>query len=110
MSFISGRAVCAFPELTVDTTRNRLIRATLDRLLRDERIETGSSQDHVLALRHDIRAVLGRLEGVSPVRIRATDFNAIRLGRNDDSYRLPLELRAALSIDVKCQPKTPGIK
>ena len=91
-SFISGRAVCAFPELTVDTSRNRLIRATLDRLLTDERVEAGSSHEHVLALRHDIRAILGKLEGVSPVRIRAADFNTIRLGRNDDSYRLPLEL------------------
>ncbi|MGE0449865.1 MAG: hypothetical protein AB7Q29_09820 [Vicinamibacterales bacterium] len=92
MSFISGRSVCAFPELTVDTNRNRLIRATLDMLLTDPRVEAGSSREHVLALRHDIRALLSKLEGVSSIRIQAADFNAVQLGRNDDSYRLPLEL------------------
>lgn len=97
MSFISGRAVCAFPELTVDTDRNRVIKATLVRLLTDRRVEAGSSQEHVLALRHDIHALLGRLDDVSTVRIHPADVNSIRLGRNDDSYRLPIEMCRLIS-------------
>jgi 5-methylcytosine-specific restriction enzyme subunit McrC len=90
MTFNSGRAFCTFPELTVDTPRNRLIRATLERLLKDERLILGASADHAHTLRHDIRAVLDRMEGVSPMRVSASDFSTIRLGRNDAAYQLPL--------------------
>jgi 5-methylcytosine-specific restriction enzyme subunit McrC len=90
MTFNVGRAVCAFSELTVDSPRNRVIRGTLERLFTDERISAGASSDYTHALRHDIWSVLERMQGVSSVSVSLADFSKIRLGRNDDSYQLPL--------------------
>lgn len=92
MTFNSGRAVCAFSELAVDTPRNRIIRGTLERLFSDERVIAGAPSHHGHALRHDIWSVLDRMHGVSSTRVSPADCSKERLGRNDDSYQLPLAL------------------
>jgi 5-methylcytosine-specific restriction enzyme subunit McrC len=97
MSFYAGRAVCAFPELTIDTPRNRLILATLNRLITDDRLNIGASRERVQTLRHDLRALVHRMEGVTLQRVRSEDFGRVQLGRNDDAYRLPLAVCALIA-------------
>lgn len=103
MSFDAGRAVCSFPELTIDTLRNRLILATLSRLMTDDRLNVGSLPKQVEALRRDLRAVVERMEGVSLQRIQPSDFGRVHLGRNDEAYRLPLTICALIN---KCEMPT----
>lgn len=92
LSFESGRAVCIYPELSVDTPRNRILRSTLDRLLRDESLDVGAEPDDVKALRHGLRAAVRAMEGVKLQPVQASDFSRLRLGRNDGAYSLPLAI------------------
>ncbi len=89
-SFDAGRAVCAFPEMSVDTPKNRIIKGTLERLLTDERVGAGAHSYQVQALRHDIRAVLDKMDDVTAVRPSAAELLTVRLGRNDERYQLPM--------------------
>ncbi len=91
-SFDSGRAVCVFPELTVNTPRNRIIRSTIEHLLKDQRVDVGARQEKLKVLKHDMRTVLGDMEGVTPIAIQGSDFTRLQLGRSDASYKLPLAL------------------
>jgi 5-methylcytosine-specific restriction enzyme subunit McrC len=106
LTFNSGAAVCVFPELTVDTLRNRLIRATLEGLFRDERVAIGATPQHVQRLRHDIKNTLDRMHSVSPMRLHPSDFTRVRLGRNDDTYQLPLAVcRLIISSQMPTQDR-----
>ena len=89
-SFNSGRAVCTFPEMSANTLRNQVIRATLTRLLKDERIAVGAQPNQVQMLRSDIRRATAGMEGVSSLRVQPEHFRRIQLGRNDGAYEVPL--------------------
>jgi len=91
-SFSAGRAVCAFSNLDVDTLRNRILRGTLDRLLRDDLLDEGAKPEAVRALRHDLRSVVRAMDGVKLQPIQASDFSRLQLGRNDTAYLLPLAI------------------
>lgn len=104
MEFQAGRAHCAFPQLDVDTTRNRILKATLERLSKDARLDpTGSS--HTSKVRTELRALVRALDGVKLVPISTADFGQLQLGRNDRSYAVPLavcRLLHRLEIPTEC--------
>jgi len=89
MEFLAGRAVCNYSELSIDTLRNRILRATLHRLARDSRVDHSASSK-AADLRIRLRELDQRMEGVSLVAIGSSDFGRVQLGRNDREYALPL--------------------
>lgn len=92
LSFESGRAVCAYSELSSDTLRNRILRSTLDHLMRDPRIVLGGKPEHGEALRHDLRKAVRAMDGVAITAVQSSDFGKLQLGRNDIAYLLPLSI------------------
>ncbi len=94
-SFDRGEACCRFAELTVDTPKNRILRATLDRLVSDPRLGHAKRLEED-KLRHDLRSLVRALEGVSLVPISSADFGRLQLGRNDRDYALPIAVCALI--------------
>ncbi|ANC92923.1 5-methylcytosine-specific restriction endonuclease system specificity protein McrC [Azospirillum humicireducens] len=87
-----GQVHCRFEEPTLDTPRNRLVRAALDRLAR---LVSGPD----LARRCRLLAVgLGRA-GVGGLRPSRAELAADQIGRNDDGDRLMVAL-ARLAFDL----------
>jgi 5-methylcytosine-specific restriction enzyme subunit McrC len=104
LEFHAGRAHCAFPQLDVDTTRNRIIKATLMRLATDARLDPLGS--HVSdALRSELRELVRVLGGVTLAPISTADFAKLQLGRNDRLYSVPLavcRLLHQLQLPTEC--------
>lgn len=92
LSFEGGRAMCVYPELSVDTLANRVLRSTLHGLLRNEWLEVGARPEQSEALRHDLRAAVRAMEGVALRPVQAADFSRLSLGRNDVDYALPIAI------------------
>jgi 5-methylcytosine-specific restriction enzyme subunit McrC len=91
-SFASGRAVCSFATLGVDTLRNQILKSTLQRLLHDQRLELGATHEKVQAIRQEIWAALQHMQGVTLIRIQGSDFSRLRLGQNSRAYELPMAI------------------
>ncbi len=87
-----GEVHCRFEELTVDTPRNRLVRAALDRVSR--LVENAD-----LARRcRGLAAALGTA-GVGGLRPSRAELAADQIGRNDDADRVMVAL-ARLAFDM----------
>lgn len=95
-ALLRGKTICAFPELSIDNPKNRILRSTLARLAGDSRVRFGSTKEAADSLLSDIRAVLLEFEGVAAVRVQRSDFRALQLTRNDEPYRLPLTICALI--------------
>ena len=93
LTFQRGAAHCTFSELSVDTPKNRILKATLQRLASDPRLWHENSQMEA-SLRHELRGLVRLLEAVPLVPISSTDFSRLQLGRNDRDYALPLTICA----------------
>jgi len=94
LSFENGKAFCQFLEPTIDTPRNRIIRSTLARLARDQRISVGASLEAGKTLRRDLLRTVRAMEGVQMIPLQSSDFTRLQLGRNDRDYQLPLAICA----------------
>jgi 5-methylcytosine-specific restriction enzyme subunit McrC len=92
LSFEAGKAVCTYPRLGVDTPRNRILKATLHRLMNDPRLKDGASDKQVGALRDRVRAAVQAMDGVRLVRLQGSDFSRLCLGRNDSAYSVPMKI------------------
>lgn len=92
LSFERGRPFCHFPELTIDTLRNRIIRSTLNRLAHDPRIRAGGGRAEGERLRYDLMVAVRAMDGVSLIEVQGADFAKLQLGRSDQAYRLPLAI------------------
>ncbi len=86
------RIHCRFNELTVDTPRNRLIKATLHRLVGDPRVARAATKEQVSDLRRRLRQRTLEMSGVTLKAIDARSLSTISLSRNDHAYRLPLAI------------------
>jgi len=93
LSFERAEAHCAYPELTIDTLKNRILRSTLDRLAADPRLSHANPAE-ALKLRHDLREVVRAMQGVRLVPITLADFARLQIGRNDRDYALPIAVCA----------------
>jgi 5-methylcytosine-specific restriction enzyme subunit McrC len=95
LTFERAEAQCVFPELSVDTPKNRILRATLHRLAADPRLKHVKAEEEA-GLRHELRTLVRAMEGVLLVPISATDFSRLQLGRNDRDYALPIAICALI--------------
>ena len=93
LSFQHGIAHCTFSELSVDTPKNRILRATLRRLASDPRVHHINPQVQA-SLRHELQVLVRSLDEVPLMPIASTDFSRLQLGRNDRDYILPLTICA----------------
>lgn len=95
LTFQRGSAHCTFSELNVDTPKNRILRATVQRLASDPRLCHEKPQEEA-KMRHELRMLGRALEEVPLVTIGSTDFSRLQLGRNDRDYVLPLTICALI--------------
>jgi 5-methylcytosine-specific restriction enzyme subunit McrC len=93
LTFEKAAAHCVFPELSIDTPKNRILRATLDRLASDPGLKN-EKPDEEAELRHALRTLVRALEGIPLVPISLGDFSRLQLGRNDRDYALPIAICA----------------
>lgn len=83
---------CQFNELTVDTPRNRLIKATLHRLAGEPRLAAAATTEQTSDLRRRLRQRAGDMEHVTLGAVDAHVLTTIQLGRNDGAYELPIAI------------------
>lgn len=79
-----GRAACVFDELEHDTPANRIIRATLTRLVCSPRLED--------ALRHEAAGLRRRFRDVQEQRVTPADCRRVVVHRNNRHYGFALHL------------------
>ena len=95
-----GEVFCRYEELTVDTPRNRLVRAALELTARLVRSNDLNRQCRALA------ATLGRT-GVGGARPSRAELAADQIGRNDSADRLMVAL-AHLAFDLALPTENSG--
>ena len=93
LTFEYAAAHCVFPELSVDTPKNRILRATLHRLAADRGLKHGEPEKEA-ELRHELRTLVRAMEGVPLAPISLADFSRLQLGRNDSDYAVPIAICA----------------
>ena len=93
LTFERAAAHCVFPELNIDTPKNRILRATLHRLASDPRLKHVNSEEEA-KLRRELRILVRALEGIPLVPISIADFSRLQLGRNDRDYAVPIAICA----------------
>lgn len=96
-----GQVFCRFEELTVDTPRNRFVRAALEVMARLVRNNDLIRQCRALA------ATLGRA-GVGGARPSRTELAADQIGRNDAADRFMVAL-ARLAFDLALPTEDTGV-
>lgn len=83
-----ARAACDFEELSADILRNRILRASLSRLLQDT-----SRIDLAPDVRSSVRSAYRKMPGVSPLRLTRSAFTRVQLaGGNRRLYRFLLSV------------------
>ena len=93
LTFEQAAAHCIYPELNIDTPKNRILRTTLHRLAADPRLKHVNSEIEA-RLRHEVRTLVRALEGIPLVSISSADFSRLQLGRNDRDYAVPIAICA----------------
>ena len=79
-----AHAICEFDEISHDVLDNRILKATLRRLLQTHRLDP--------RLRDALRATFHRLHEVTDVTLALRDFRSVRLHRNNRIYRFLLDV------------------
>lgn len=95
-----GKVACRFDELTVDTTRNRYVRAALEVLSK-------IVKSHALAHRCRSSAAVLAQCGVSAYRPTKSEISQERFGRNDAGDRAMVSA-ARLAFDLALPTEDPG--
>ena len=82
--FPKGFAVCEYDELSVDILPNQILKTTLQNLYKTEGLEAN--------LRHEIKAVIWRMNEVSKILITDETFKQVRIQRNNCFYHFLLNV------------------
>ena len=80
-----GRAACEFEELSHDVLHNRILRSTLDAMLKLPDLDPDQ-------VRPNVRTAYRKLEGISPVRLERRLFPRVQLDRNRHVYRFLMSI------------------
>ena len=96
LAFEKACTVCRFPELSIDTLKNQIIKGTLGRLIGDSRIDIADKKDETIRLRQELRRLVQAMDGVTLKSVSSHDFSQLQLGQNDRAYRIPLAVCALI--------------
>lgn len=96
-TLINKQLVCEYDEFTIDDEKNRIIKATLKLLMK---------QDISKERKKEIKNVLMYLDEVSDVDIHSINFNQ-RFNKNNETYRMLISI-CYLVIKGQLQSKTEG--
>lgn len=90
-----NKTICEFNELNIDTQNNRILRSTLNRLAKEDRLWRKSwfGREN---LRTKIRFLVRAMEGVEIVPLSSALFGATSITRYNSSYRLSLQICALI--------------
>ncbi|MEQ9398181.1 MAG: hypothetical protein RJQ04_03345 [Longimicrobiales bacterium] len=94
-----GRTICTYEEYSADILTNRILRSTLDLLLRSRELDADVRRD--VALAHQ------KLDGVTILPLRRKHFRQVQLDRNQRLYRFLLPL-CELAYDSVLVGQRPG--
>jgi 5-methylcytosine-specific restriction enzyme subunit McrC len=83
-TFVAGRIVCAFDELTIDTQANRIIKATLKALSHAAEIDANLSSQ--------LASMAKRFGAVKDVRLTRRLFRSLQIGRANGRYGLAMQV------------------
>lgn len=89
--FHHGAAHCTFPELNLDSLKNRIIRATLHKLAGEPRLQH-VDRERELELRVELRGLVEEMRAVPLVEVTRSHFGRLQLSRNDRDYAFPLAI------------------
>ncbi|KAF0093294.1 MAG: 5-methylcytosine-specific restriction enzyme subunit McrC [Puniceicoccaceae bacterium 5H] len=87
LSWLKGRMVCAYTELSYDTLPNRILKAALRCLM-----EANGLKDRSKSLWAELATLYDHLREVSDIRITGRDFSRVQLHGNLRSYRFILRV------------------
>lgn len=79
-----GRAVCVFEEMTPDVVHNRILKRTIQNLLRSDQLDP--------TLADELSLCLGRMGEVSDIRLSPAAFGSVQLHSNNGFYRFLLHV------------------
>ena len=83
-SFMNGRAVCEFDELTHDVQHNRILKSTIRRLLQTPGLD--------VELSDKLAETNYRLHQVAEIELNERAFRSLQLHRNNRHYKLLMEV------------------
>lgn len=86
-----GQLYCTHPELSADGLKNRIIKSTLQKLAKDNRVMHREKARESL-LRQRIRAAIRGMDGVEVIPIQSSTFSTLQLSTGERLYRLPLQI------------------
>ncbi len=78
------RVYCAFDEMSADIRSNQILKATLNRLLGEETLES--------PIRREVRQTVGLLANVRSMELNSRVFHAVRLHQNNRLYSFLLTI------------------
>ena len=90
-----NKLVCQFNHLDIDTSRNQIIKSTLEKLVNDPRL-ISNNPNSAARLENDIRRAIRDMDGVRSIKVSNELFSQVQLGRNDRYYALPLQICALI--------------
>ena len=82
--FAKGLAVCEFDELSTNILANQILKTTLLNLYKTEGLETN--------LRHEMKAVLWRINEVNEIQVTDNVFKQVSIHRNNSFYDFLLNI------------------
>ena len=85
-----GEAYCDYQQYSANAPKNQIIRTTLARLVQTGQF--GPDADQANKLRHRLRHLTRILDGIDLIELTPDLIHRQRLGRNDNDYRLMLEI------------------
>jgi 5-methylcytosine-specific restriction enzyme subunit McrC len=97
-----GRAACIFEDLSHDVIHNRILRSTLEALLRLDSLDGAVRARAGLAFR--------RLEGIRPIRVDRQAFRRVQLDRNRRTYRFLMSVCELLHASLLMSEDSGGVQ
>jgi len=79
-----NKTVCSYDEFDYDILHNQILRTTIGKLIKVKKLDKD--------LKLELHKLFNKLSFVSEVRIRGSDFNRIRLQRNNNHYDFILKV------------------
>ena len=89
-TFEHGEAHCEYQQYSANSPKNQIIRSMLARLIQMGQFGPDASQAN--ALRHRLRHLTSSLDGIDLIELIPDLIHRQRLGRNDNDYRIMLEI------------------